>query len=271
MAKVFLRITNPDGNSPQPTPKKIKIRVKKEAPLTLSAYNAYEKDINENLPAYDKDARSFYTQYLNSPLYRARLMKQGYTDPDAAIKLRLANLGVTKTEKGIPMASEYNQPEQKVVITPYDKLTIPQANVKAILAHELSHVVGAMNPYNPKFPFPMTMNPKEESSILNRNKLYNIDASKLSENQKEIYMHDIQPQESKADLDTLRYKLFSDKIYDAGTQQFTKEHLKKAKEKYGSDLSAQRLFNYFSDDDIIWMMNNIAKNDTNNTIQSTTA
>lgn len=258
MAKVYLRVPK---NNPNPTresvknPPKIKLKVKKQEPI--KPYNEYEKDIDNNLPTYDKNTRDFFKYYLNSPLYKQRLIGQGYNNPDDATSLRLANLNVTKTEKKYSPTSEYDQPGQKVYISPYDYLSNQRFNPKSITAHELSHVVGALHPLTPKFPAPMTMNNKEFQEIYNRNKLSRLDESKLSPEQK---LHDRNPHENKADIDTLRYMLYSDGIYDAGKQKFNKEVLQKAKLKYNSDAAIKRLFDNFSDDDIIWIMNNIAMN-----------
>lgn len=76
--------------------------------------------------------------------------------------------------------------------------------------------------------------------------------------------HDARAQEFKADMDTLRYYLKRDKIYDTGTQDFNKEFLKTARKKYSGDFNIKRLFNRItSDDDFIYLMNNIAANKSN--------
>ena len=76
--------------------------------------------------------------------------------------------------------------------------------------------------------------------------------------------HDAKPEESYADLFSFRTALFELGIYDSrDTLPFTYDHLRKFKEsgKYN------RLLENFSDEDIIWMMNNIAQNnDTYNGI-----
>lgn len=270
MAKVFIKVSKqePDSGKPENKPPKIKVRVKSQDPV--QAYNAYEKDIDTNLPIYDKNARDFLTYYLNSPLYKQRLIKQGYDKPEDAIRLRLANLGVTPTVKKLTDTSEYDPPTQKVNISPYDYLSNKYLKPKSVVVHELSHVAGAMEPGTPKIPFPMTLSEKEANEIYNRNRLSTLDASKLTDEQRALLSHDVSPHENKADLDTLRYLLYQDGLYDAGKQNFSKEMLQKAKQKYGSDGMVKRLFNYFSDDDIIWMMNNIAKNSninsTNNAV-----
>lgn len=79
-------------------------------------------------------------------------------------------------------------------------------------------------------------------------------------NTKTTNSHDSLRSESYADLMGLRYQLQESGIYDSikgGT--FTKEHLNKFKK-----LNPKfRLLQNFNDDDIIWMMNNVASNDQN--------
>lgn len=68
-------------------------------------------------------------------------------------------------------------------------------------------------------------------------------------------VHDARPEESYADLFSMRKIMYDQGIFDStkSGQKFTKQHLNKFKEKNKS-----RLFDNFSDDDIIWMMNNVA-------------
>lgn len=268
MAKVYLQVSG--ANMPQqekptsggkPT-KKVTLKVKK--PDLSGEFYKYEKDIDDNLSTYDKEIKNYYNGYLNSPLYRQRLLGMGYKNPDDAIKLRQANVNITKTEKKFINNSEYKAADQKVDITAYDKLNNPDANLKSIMAHEYSHVAGSLHFLTPKFPDPMKMSYKEFDEMYKRNKLRNIDTSKLTPQQKADHDHDIYPTESKADIDSLRYRLYSDGMYDAGKQEFNKGHLEKAKQKYKDDYQTKRLFKNFSDEDIIWLMNNIAKNKNNN-------
>lgn len=77
-------------------------------------------------------------------------------------------------------------------------------------------------------------------------------------------LHDGTPTESYADLFILKKKLLDLGIYDVrkANNLFTVEHLKKFKKQNKDKI---RLFDNFSDKDIIWMMNNVAQN---NKIQS---
>lgn len=72
------------------------------------------------------------------------------------------------------------------------------------------------------------------------------------------YNHDGNPGESYADLMQLRYDMNRLGIFDSRKkgQKFTKEHLNKFRTK---DKTNYRIFDNFSDNDIIWMMNNVAQ------------
>ena len=72
--------------------------------------------------------------------------------------------------------------------------------------------------------------------------------------------HDVAFDETKSDIDALRYLLNKNKIYDTRTQDFTKEHLQRAK-KTIKDFSFDRLQRLYNDEDLVDLMNIIAAND----------
>lgn len=69
--------------------------------------------------------------------------------------------------------------------------------------------------------------------------------------------HDARPEENYADLFSMRKALYDLGIFDStkSGQKFTKQHLDAFKKK-----SKNRLLDNFSDEDVIWMINNIASN-----------
>lgn len=74
--------------------------------------------------------------------------------------------------------------------------------------------------------------------------------------------HDAQPRESYGDLMEFRWELYNNGIYDSTLNTPAKmEHIKKYKDsvKYKN-----RLFKYYSDEDILNMLNTVAQNTTNN-------
>ena len=71
--------------------------------------------------------------------------------------------------------------------------------------------------------------------------------------------HSRSPDEARADLHELRFFMHDAGAYDATKPQpFTKEHLDAYRQKTGTH---HRLYDKFKDEDIIWMMNNIAMRD----------
>lgn len=72
-------------------------------------------------------------------------------------------------------------------------------------------------------------------------------------------IHDGSPSESYADLFLLRKKLLDSGVYDSrkANNPFTKDHLDKFIKQNKDKI---RLFDNFSPEDIIWMMNNVAQN-----------
>lgn len=161
-------------------------------------------------------------------------------------------------------------------------------NASRIAAHELGHAVDNSIVYKENYTareYEPIVSPywgaatKAYSEIypifknsLSYKKAYNklLDAAKDEETKKDVinnpinYMnninnfHDARPSESYGDLMDLRYDLNNKKIYDSRLKDnpFTEEHLK----QYKKTGSGNRLFDNFNDEDIIWMMNNVAKN-----------
>lgn len=283
MAKISLKI-NKEGPKPikNANPSgKILLKVSKQPQAYLNDPN---KEIDTNLSNYTNSAKKFFNYYLNSPLYKTRLINQGYDNPQATINDRLKNLNNTTIVKGEGTDTGYVGDSKTILVDPNTFKLDPGSKLKDTIAHELSHASGAVNPddasYSKEFTNP-GINANDYNEIYKRNKLKSITPESLGAYLKGVYPsinpalidtykdnlkeHDLQPSENKADLDALRYMLHEDKIYDAGKQPFTNEILQKAKTKY-SDSGAKRLFRNFSDEDIIWMMNNIAKNKTPNAI-----
>jgi hypothetical protein len=66
-------------------------------------------------------------------------------------------------------------------------------------------------------------------------------------------------QEVKADLDGLRYLLYTEGIHDASSEDFSTEDLEKAKKKlWNKSITLRRLLHQYSDEDLEWLLNNIA-------------
>ena len=76
-------------------------------------------------------------------------------------------------------------------------------------------------------------------------------------------IHDEKATEVKSDLNALRYNLFTNDISDPKKENVTKEHLKKLENNFIKN----RLLKVYSEEDLIWLMNNIAANDKKEDIE----
>lgn len=138
--------------------------------------------------------------------------------------------------EGVETGSHYNT-ANNIAFIYKDQLKDEYGNPGSIAAHEFSHAVSSHIPYS-------------IDMILKQSKM-------LTNHRDE---HDVAFDETKSDIDALRYLLNKNKIYDTRTQDFTKEHLQRAK-KTIKDFSFDRLQRLYNDDDLIELMNIIAAND----------
>lgn len=236
----------------------------------------------------DPEPKQFFESYLRSPKYRERLLKQGYANPENVINERLGYLRNMQVLESYPgMSGSQFDPDTNTVYMDSDDFGWFGKGYyrNSSEAHERSHGLGARGgsdlvrqakeniPNNTYFSYddiyenmyrksPRYLNPNEVRQLEGRNKLnvYSDFGRKISEADE----HDMHAQETKADLDAIRYRLWEDKIYNAGTEDFSPEHLKKAKEKYKKDPIMKRLLKNFSEENIIYLMNNIAKSRNSN-------
>lgn len=227
----------------------------------------YDLPMNNANPITPKQ---FTLEYLNSPKYRERLKNSGYEDVDGEIKRRLAGtnpevfpykappapnviqslLGKKQEEgergsyyspftKKIQLDSKYNIDTHRDV---YPNATQPTS--EEIETHERSHATTSLFPED-------RFNKTDIRRLTNYHK-----------KDKNIPEHDLIPGENKADLDAFRYLLKREGVYDAGKQDFTPEMFKRTKKSATKD----RLQSVYSDEAIIYLMNNVAQNEDNNLI-----
>jgi len=218
-------------------------------------------------PAKKLSPKEFLSEYAKSPKYTERLTNMGYMFPKEVVKDRqqiLKESKITSTTEG----SYYDPIERKAFVDKKDAIKM-NTGVEDIEVHELSHGAGALAKkeyFNPQY---YGLNPIEEQAINSRNNLYpyltNYISGKVPYDATKL--HDAAPTEFKADMNVLRYKLFNDGIYNAGTEDFTKDILNKAKLKYTGTKEIYRFSNWTTEEDLIWLMNNIAqhKNTTDET------
>lgn len=213
---------------------------------------------------YDDDVQQFHYDYINSPKYKERLIRSGYEDVPEEIKQRSGNIEdvdinyerPSKFKKFItqtyPHFGSHYDPEKNAVnldhkTDVYDTSVLYNGFAKPyqreIEAHELAH--SQIN--------------KEDAKNLDDTRLNFYDKYHLITKLKEptgdrAELHDRKSGELKADLDAYRYMLNKSGKYNSGKQDFTKDHLKKSKKTFVKD----RLQKNYSDEDIIWLMNNVA-------------
>jgi hypothetical protein len=191
--------------------------------------------------------KEWYNNYIDSPLYKRNLENSGYIDVDKVIDQRKSNIGKTEYVYDENRLGTYYQPNTNTVhhapkkdseiwSKEYESV-LPQDTV---LAHEFGHSVldnsktffGRQTPGYNKYDY---------EQLQSRNK-----DRKISRG----------PNENYADQKALQYEASKLGIYKPGFEEFTKDHL----DKLPVDIKDRALQNY-SEEDLIWLMNNIAQND----------
>ena len=142
--------------------------------------------------------------------------------------------------RGSRYFSNYETMGPTIVMGDEDNDAHDNATRKGILAHEFGHADKRM----------LTIDDIINKEITSRNK-------KLQDGTIDKDHHDARAHETRSDLVEFRHDLQDQNIFNStgDFKEFTKEDLKKAKNKEGI---GQRLFKYFNDEDIIWFMNNFA-------------
>jgi hypothetical protein len=229
--------------------------------------NLYKRNFVDSDPV-----KQWTLDYINSPKYKERLTKSGYKNVPEEIKIRSGNVKNTKIEpipneayemkkmwdsgdfdtyssnynldKNIIHLNEKNDALLHKDIYKNSKFILPKINETE--AHEFGHAeVQRVDPTGEN-DFDFRLNKKDVDNLIKR-----------GGRSKGINKHDQDPYENKADLNSFRYNLKQQGIYDAGNEEFTEEHLKKARKTFAKD----RLLKNYSDKDLIWLMNNIAQNE----------
>ena len=213
-------------------------------------------------------AKQWQQSYINSPKYKERLIGQGYENPDEVVSQRsdiVSKLvpqywntpyseAPTKKEEitGITTSSSNGRTPNRPIVN-YEQADRLGISPSAIMTHEMSH-------------YPQdTMSPNDLRELETRNKyakeiMGNQPWSPEFSNKNLLNSHKAGGYEIKADMDAVRFMMGKDKLYDAGTQDFTNEHLQQAKEKYKNDFIFKRLSDGYSDEDLIHIMNKVAAN-----------
>jgi hypothetical protein len=239
------------------------------------------KDKGGSKPVNTKEIQNqkkFYKKYINSPTYKDRLLKSGYVNPDKVVSDRSSAIDeVTVHNNRYREPSRYYADKHEIDINTNQAKEIGTAP-NSILAHELSHSAQSSTK-GFKANKNLSLNEWEESQINKRNKQYQLENNSLGNSIKSYikdktglnitksFSHDAKANEDKADLDAYRYNLYKDGIYDISKgSKFDKNLLQKGDVNLKNDKGYKRLRENHSDEDLIWMMNNLANNNNKSDI-----
>jgi hypothetical protein len=213
-------------------------------PYNISGPNV----LSDKYLSLDEDVEKFADKYVTSDNYRKMLETQGY--PEDKIDWRIQDV----LSYGPSLARMTDSGNSQVGWNEETELPYIQYNVynphgvsdEEVSSHEWGHL-GVSSGFNP-------LQEYEQEQLVSRQK------PGAAQNE-----HDSDPQENRADLFELRYFLDKEGVYDSSKEEpFTMDHLKKYKSKLNKD-QLNRIFRHYNDEDIIWLMNNIAKNEKANT------
>ena len=212
----------------------------------------------------NSDAKDFTLNYINSPKYLERLQSSGYNFPEDERDLRASQVADTgymvqrgtpgfidqliKMYKGEPYSaygSMYSPSDDLIIYNSDDAEKYGYGDGSSIIAHEYGHA--ELQNFKPNRKTGDRLNQYDIDELVSRLQTY--------EGQTR---HDTEPDENKSDLNALRFELFQQGLYDAGTEDIDKETLRKSKSSYLKN----RLLKNYSEDDLIWLLNNIAMDDS---------
>ena len=212
-------------------------------------------------------SQNFVTAYYNSPGFEERLSKHinttaGYTDKYGSAPVRDITkpnkIKFPKVKEKVSDQGSYYDPTSNTIFIDKEQLAgqkhsvedIGVFNTEQITSHEFGHSLDSQ----------MTVN---SPAILDYSLTYP-QLRKFSNSNNENTEHDKRPSEIYADLIAMRDMLYRSGIFNSLKQNsknpFTKKHLKAFKKANPNF----RMFNNFTDDEIINLMNTVAYNPTYN-------
>jgi hypothetical protein len=210
----------------------------------------------------NKKAQDFNKMYAQSKNYKRLLKKQGYTPEEIEDRINsIMNINdIRYTDEG-PSWVGTNEDTGNEFIS-YN-VTDPGdwPGFDQIAAHEWGHV-GVDSGANP-------LKQREREEFINR---INKEQAGVTGNPDDL-VHDMEPQENRADLLQLRQQLQEAGVFDSTKRKkFTKKDLDKYRKlmessKRNWDNMWNRMFRLYDDDSIIYFMNNVAKNNSNEDLQ----
>jgi hypothetical protein len=225
------------------------------------AYQQYSQqkfDVSES----NRKAQEFNKLYAQSKNYKRLLKKQGYTPEEIKDRINsVMNINDFRYIDEGPSWVSANEDTGNEFISYNVTDHGDWPGFDQIAAHEWGHV-GVDSGANP-------LKPKEREEFINR---INKEQAGVTGNPDDL-MHDMEPQENRADLLQLRQQLQEAGVFDSTKRKkFTKKDLNKYKKIMESserswDNMWNRMFRLYDDDSIIYFMNNVAKNNSDDDLQ----
>lgn len=210
----------------------------------------------------NKKAQDFNKMYAQSKNYKRLLKKQGYTPEEIDDRINsVMNVNDFRyIDQGQSwVGTDENTGKEFISYNVTDPGDWP--GFDQIAAHEWGHV-GVDSGANP-------LKKKEREEFINR---INKKQAGVTGNPDDL-VHDMEPQENRADLLQLRQQLQEAGVFDSTKRKrFTKKDLDKYRKLMESsernwDNMWNRMFRLYDDDSIIYFMNNVAKNDFDDNLQ----
>jgi hypothetical protein len=224
-----------------------------------------------------KDPAEFFKSWITSPEYRRRKIETGYAeypeyspvtgdeidDPykgpliDRAMRNNFLKLEQIQRPGAITYdpkrRSEYFEEYGEANVNPKDYA----GDINTVKAHEIAHAVDTKESDLSRKEVDLLYSATEGWGKRLPDRLSPELWSKVQDAQ-----HLIKPRELRADLNALRFLMYDKDIYDIRKgKEFTKEDLEKAKEKLKGNQSLDRTLMVTGDDNLIKLMNIIAKKD----------
>ena len=222
--------------------------------------------------SYDEaDIKDFYKKMVGSDWYKNRLIKNGYNDQynigvEGVLKKRMnridkAHLDNVQDDDGFNnqlyrfltsgdfvktgTGAYYNHDEDEITLVK-SQMDRRGLHPRSVLAHEFGHAETGKSISN------------IEQEML----------GKLKPDDK-LTTHNKSPFENKSDINTLRYNLYKNNLYDPSTGKFkTKSGLFESKllEPVDTDFTTKRLQQHYGNKYLEFLMNTIAQNDSEQTV-----
>lgn len=189
---------------------------------------------------YQSNPKEFTDKYINSKMYKDRLMRSGYGNIDDEIKQRSNNVSRSNTIYQHNPRGSHSDTDGIVTVDRIQAKSL-NTNIGLIEAHEYAHKEIA------------------DKRGLEETRLNEYDYSNLLDRQKQskklIDEYDQNPIENKADMNMLRYRM-----YLKGIDVMNKDVEDKDINSIINEVPFQRLNSNYKKEDIKWLLNNIAQN-----------